>query len=53
MNMQEIMNQITQLESEITIKKSAIEKLQNDINFTKMEEQKELNEVSRLRQCNE
>ena len=53
MNMQEIMNQITQLESEITIKKSAIEKLQNDINFTKMEEQKELNEVNRLRQCNE
>ena len=53
MDMQEILNQITQLESEITIKKSAIEKMQNDINFTKMEEQKELNEVNRLRQCNE
>lgn len=51
--MQEILNQITQLESEITIKKCAIEKMQNDINFTKMEEQKELNEVNRLRQCNE
>ena len=40
MDMQEILNQITQLESEITIKKSAIEKMQNDINFTKMESQK-------------
>ena len=53
MDMQEILNQITQLESEITIKKAAIEKMQNDISFTKMEEQKELNEVNRLRQCNE
>lgn len=51
--MEEILNQITQLESEITIKKSAIEKMQNDINFTKMESQKELNEVNRLQQCNE
>ena len=53
MDMQEILNQITQLESEITIKKSAIEKMQNDINFTKMESQKELQEVNRLQQCNE
>ena len=53
MDMQEILNQITQLESEITIKKSAIEKMQNDINFTKMESQKELDEVNRLQQCNE
>lgn len=51
--MQEILNQITQLESEIVIKKNAIEKMQNDINFTKMEEQKELNEVNRLQQCNQ
>ena len=51
--MQEILNQITQLESEIAIKKNAIEKMQNDINFTKMEEQKELNEVNRLQQCNQ
>ena len=50
---QEILNQITQLESEITIKKSAIEKMQNDINFTKMESQKELAEVNRLQQCND
>ena len=53
MDMQEILNQITQLESEIVIKKNAIEKMQNDINFTKMEEQKELNEVNRLQQCNQ
>ena len=53
MDMQEILNQITQLESEIAIKKNAIEKMQNDINFTKMEEQKELNEVNRLQQCNQ
>ena len=51
--MQEILNQITQLESEITIKKSAIEKMQNDINFTKIESQKELAEVNRLQQCND
>ena len=51
--MQEILNQISQLESEITIKKSAIEKMQNDINFTKIESQKELAEVNRLQQCNE
>ena len=51
--MQEILNQISQLESEITIKKSAIEKMQNDINFTKMESQKELAEVNRLQQCND
>ena len=53
MDMQEILNQITQLESEITIKKSAIEKMQNDINFTKIESQKELAEVNRLQQCND
>ena len=53
MDMNEIINQIAQLESEITIKKTAIEKIQNDINFTKMEEQKELSEVNRLQQCNE
>ena len=53
MDMQEILNQISQLESEITIKKSAIEKMQNDINFTKMESQKELAEVNRLQQCND
>ena len=53
MEMQEILNQITQLESEITIKKSAIEKMQNDINFTKLESQKELAEVNRLQQCND
>ena len=53
MEMKEILNQIAQLESEITIKKSAIEKMQNDINFTKMESQKELSEVNRLQQCNE
>ena len=53
MDMQEILNQITQLESEITIKKSTIEKMQNDINFTKMESQKELAEVNRLQQCND
>ena len=51
--MQEILNQISQLESEITIKKSAIEKMQNDINFTKMESQKELDEVNRLQRCND
>ena len=49
----EILNQITQLESEITIKKSAIEKMQNDINFTKIESQKELAEVNMLQQCND
>ena len=53
MDMKEILNQIAQLESEITIKKTAIEKMQSDINFTKMEGQKELNEVNRLQQCNE
>ena len=53
MEMKEILNQIAQLESEITIKKTAIEKMQNDINFTKMESQKELSEVNRLQQCNE
>ena len=53
MEMKEILNQIAQLESEITIKKTAVEKMQNDINFTKMEGQKELNEVNRLQQCNE
>ena len=53
MDMQEILNQISQLESEITIKKSTIEKMQNDINFTKMESQKELAEVNRLQQCND
>ena len=51
--MNDILNQIAQLESEITIKKTAIEKMQNDINFTKMEGQKELSEVNRLQQCNE
>ena len=53
MEMKDILNQIAQLESEITIKKTAVEKMQNDINFTKMEGQKELNEVNRLQQCNE
>ena len=53
MDMKEILSQIAQLESEITIKKTAVEKMQNDINFTKMEGQKELNEVNRLQQCNE
>ena len=53
MDMKDILNQIAQLESEITIKKTAVEKMQNDINFTKMEGQKELNEVNRLQQCNE
>ena len=53
MEMKDILNQIAQLESEITIKKTAVEKMQNDINFTKMESQKELNEVNRLQQCNE
>ena len=53
MEMKDILNQIAQLESEITIKKTAIEKMQNDINFTKMEGQKELSEVNRLQQCNE
>ena len=53
MDMPEILNQITQIESEITIKKAAIEKMQNDINFTKMEQQKELAEVNRLQQRNE
>ena len=53
MDMQEILNQITQLESEIVIKKNAVEKMQNDINFTKMESQKELNEVNRLQQLNQ
>ena len=53
MEMNDILNQIAQLESEITIKKSAVEKMQNDINFTKMEGQKELSEVNRLQQCNE
>ena len=52
-DMQEILSQITQLESEIAIKKNAVEKMQNDINFTKMESQKELAEVNRLQQCNE
>lgn len=51
--LEEILTQITQLESEITIKKNAIEKMQNDINFTRMESQKELNEVNRLQQCNQ
>lgn len=51
--MEEILNQITQLESEIAIKKNTVEKIQSDINFTKMEEQKELQEVNRLQQCNE
>ena len=53
MEMKDILNQIAQLESEITIKKTAVEKMQNDINYTKMESQKELNEVNRLQQCNE
>ena len=53
MDMKEILTQIAQLESEITIKKTAVEKMQSDINFTKMEGQKELNEVNRLQQCNE
>ena len=53
MDMKEILSQIAQLESEITIKKTAIEKMKSDINFSKMEEQKELNEVNRLQQCNE
>ena len=53
MDMQEVLNQITQLESEIAIKKNAIEKMQNDINFTKIESQKELAEVNRLQQCSE
>ena len=53
MEMKEILNQIAQLESEITIKKTAVEKMQDDINFTKMEGQKELSEVNRLQQCNE
>ena len=53
MEMNDILNQIAQLESEITIKKCAVEKMQNDINFTKMEGQKEISEVNRLQQCNE
>ena len=52
MDMQEILNQITQLESEIAIKKNAVEKMQNDINFAKMKSQKELTEVNRLQECN-
>ena len=51
--MQDILRQITELESQLTIRKTKTEQLKQDLNYSTMEQQKELQEVNRLQQCNQ
>lgn len=47
----DILRQITELESQIAIKKNTTEQLQTEVNSKKIEEQTELDEVTRLQAC--
>ena len=49
--MESIMREIVQMESDIAIKKNRTKELQDEVNSKKMEEQAELDEVSRLQAC--
>ena len=51
--MQDILRQITELESQLTIRKTKTDQLKQDLNYSTMEQQKELQEVNRLQQCNQ
>ena len=51
--MEDILRQITELESQLTIRKTKTEQLKQDLNYSTMEQQKELQEVNRLQQCNQ
>ena len=51
--MQDILRQITELESQLTIRKTKTDQLKQDLNYSTMEQQKELREVNRLQQCNQ
>ena len=51
--MQDILRQITELESQLTIRKTKTEQLKQDLNYSTMEQQKELQEVNRLQECNQ
>lgn len=51
--MQDILTQITELESQLAIRKTKTEQLKQDLNYSTMEQQKELQEVNRLQQCNQ
>ena len=51
--MQDILRQITELESQLTIRKTKTEQLKQDLNYSTMEQQKEIQEVNRLQQCNQ
>ena len=51
--MQDILRQITELERQLTIRKTKTEQLKQDLNYSTMEQQKELQEVNRLQQCNQ
>ena len=51
--MQDILRQITELESQLAIRKTKTEQLKQDLNYSTMEQQKELQEVNRLQQCNQ
>lgn len=51
--MQDILRQITELESQLTIRKTKTEQLKQDLNYSTMEQQKEMQEVNRLQQCNQ
>lgn len=50
---QDILRQITELESQLAIRKTKTEQLKQDLNYSTMEQQKELQEVNRLQQCNQ
>ena len=51
--MEDILRQITELERQLTIRKTKTEQLKQDLNYSTMEQQKELQEVNRLQQCNQ
>ena len=51
--MEDILRQITELESQLTIRKTKTEQLKQDLNYSTMEQQKEIQEVNRLQQCNQ
>ena len=51
--MEDILRQITELESQLTIRKTKTDQLKQDLNYSTMEQQKELQEVNRLQQCNQ
>lgn len=49
--LENIMREIVQMESEIAIRRNRTKELETEVNTKKMEEQAELDEVSRLQAC--